>query len=346
MPANLTPQYHKAEQAYKEARTVEEKVAALEEMLSVIPKHKGTDHLQGDLKRRLAKLREEASRPRARKAFNPFRVERGGAGQVVVLGPPNAGKSAIVAATTKAQTSPTPFPFATQGPIPGMMAFEDVQVQLVDLPPITRDFFPPGMLGLIKGADAALVVADLGADAVLEDLEACLEALEEGRVSLGDPAVSGVGAAASDPAAPEVDADDPSERELKLAARLLANKVDLPGARERLGVLTDLYRDRLPPVAISTTTAEGLAALPASVFGLLDRIRVYSKMPGKPPDRTSPFVLRRGSTIVDLAAAIHRDFPDSLRQAKVWGSARFDGQAVERSYVLHDADVVEFQVDR
>ena len=345
MPANLTPQYHKAEQAYKEARTVEEKVAALEEMLAVIPKHKGTDHLQGDLKRRLAKLREEASRPKAKAAFNPFRVERGGAGQVVVVGAPNAGKSAVVAATTKAQTSPTPFPFATQGPIPGMIVFEDVQVQLVDLPPITRDYFPAGMLGLIKSADAVLVVADLGADSVLDDLEACLDALKEGRVCLHDPALAAPGPVAPDSRDVEPGAAPMPERELHLPARLLASKVDLPGARERLEILADLYGDRLPPVAVSTTTGEGLAALPAQVFALLDKIRVYSKLPGKPPDRTSPFALKRGSTILDLAAAIHRDFPENLRQAKVWGSARFDGQAVERTYVLCDGDVVELQVD-
>ena len=68
MPANLTPQYHKAEQVYKEATTVEEKIAALEEMLAVMPKHKGTDHLQADLKKKLARHREEASRPKAKKA--------------------------------------------------------------------------------------------------------------------------------------------------------------------------------------------------------------------------------------------------------------------------------------
>ncbi|MBI4601390.1 MAG: TGS domain-containing protein [Planctomycetes bacterium] len=335
MPANLTPQYHKAEQAFKEATTTEEKIAALEEMLAVMPKHKGTDHLQADLKRRLSKLREESTRPRSgKKTFDPFRVEKGGAGQMVLLGGPNAGKSAIVASLTSAPTEPTPFPFATQGPIPGMMAFEDVQVQLVDLPPITADHFPGGMLGLIKGADGVILVADLGSDTVLEDLEAVLQALHGGRVRLRDPRLPS-GASRE---------DDEEVLLVHLPALLVANKVDAAGAAERLGVLRDLYAGRFDPLPVSAVTRQGLDELPALVFRMLERIRIYSKEPGKPPDLSKPFVLRRGETVLDLAGKIHRDFPGHLRQARVWGSARFEGQAVQRDYVLADKDVVELHV--
>ena len=344
MPANLTPQYHKAEQVYKEATTVEEKIAALEEMLSVIPKHKGTDHLQADLKKKLARHREEASRPKAKKAaFDPFRIERGGAGTVTLLGAPNAGKSAIVARFTKAATEPTPFPFATQGPIPGMMLFEDVQVQLVDLPPITADHFPKGMLGLIKSGDAALLVADLAADSVLDDIEAVIQAVEAGRVRLRD---ASRGALPSAPADADADADGGEAEVLTtvLPTILVANKADAPGASERLELLRDLYGERFEPFPVSTTSGEGTGELPGKVFRMLDRIRIYSKEPGKPPDMSSPFTLRRGQNVLDLAARIHRDFPENLKQARVWGSARFEGQAVEKTYVLADKDVVELQV--
>ena len=335
MPANLTPQYHKAEEIYKQAKTAEERLAALEEMLRLMPKHKGTDHLQADLKRRIAKLRDEDSKPKGRKTFDPFRIERGGAGQVVLLGAPNAGKSAVVAKTTSAPTQPTPFPFATQGPIPGMVAFEDTQVQLVDLPPITADYFPTGMAGLIKAADGALLLADLGSDSVLDDLEAILAALKESRIKLFDPRV-------------EVHEPTGEEEEMlvtRLPTILLATKCDLAGARDRFELLKDLLQGRFDPMCLSAETGEGLDALPGQVFRLLDRIRVYAKEPGKQPDMRSPFVLKQGQTIVDLAAKIHRDFPDHLRQARVWGSARFDGQAVERTHVLRDKDIVELQVD-
>lgn len=335
MAANLTPQYHKAEEIYKQAKTAEEKIPALEEMLRLMPKHKGTDHLQADLKRRLAKLREEDAKPKGKKTFDAFRVEKGGAGQVVLLGAPNAGKSAIVARTTSAPTEPTPFPFATQGPIPGMMAFEDTQVQLVDLPPITADYFPTGMLGLVKGADGALLVADLSSDSLLDDLETILGALQEGRIRIVDPAAPGAG-------------EPSSETDLlvtRVPGLLLANKCDAPGASDRLELLMDLFRGRFEPIRLSMESGEGVETLPARVFRLLDRIRIYPKQPGKPPDMSSPFVLKRGQTVLDLAARIHRDFPDHLKQARVWGSARFDGQAVERTHVLADKDVVELQVD-
>jgi ribosome-interacting GTPase 1 len=334
MPANLTPQYHKAEQAYKEAATIEEKIAALQEMLAVIPKHKGTDHLQGDLKRKLAKLREEATKPKAKKSFDPFRVPKQGAGQVLVLGPPNSGKSSLVARTTRAPVQVTDFPFATQGPIPGMMLFEDVQIQLVDLPPITRDFLPAGMLGLIKSADAVLLLCDLASEQVLEEIEAVLETLADGRVRFHDP-----GRSVRGPASPE------GELITRVPALLLANKIDLAGSGEILSLLRELYQGRFEPLPVSCSTGSGLGELPDRVFRLLDRIRIYSKEPGKPPDLESPFVLKRGQTVLDLAAHIHREFPEHLRQARVWGSARFDGQAVQKDYVLADRDVVELQVD-
>lgn len=330
MPANLTPQYHKAEQVYKEAKTTEEKIAALEEMLRLMPKHKGTDHLQADLKRRLSRLREEDAKPKGKKVFDPFRVEKGGAGQVVLLGAPNAGKSALVGRLTSAPTEATPFPFATHGPIPGMMAFEDVQIQLVDLPPITADHFPAGLLGLIKSADGALLLADLSSDSLLEDIETILGHLDAARVRLADPTLPG----------PEAE-----PLSTVIPCLLLATKRDAADAADRLLLLEDLLRGRFVAFPLSVEGGDRLEELPRAVFRMLRRIRVYTKEPGKPADRTSPFVLAEGGTVVDLAAKIHRDFPDHLKQARVWGSARFDGQAVERGHVLNDGDVVELQVD-
>jgi len=339
MPANLTPQYHKAEEAFKEATSLAERIAALEEMLSVIPKHKGTDHLQADLKRRLSKLRTEASRPKSKKTFDLFGVEKGGAGQVVLLGAPNSGKSAVVSWCSKAPTEPTPFPFATQGPIPGMLAFEDIHIQLVDLPPITADYFPSGMLGLIKSADGVLLLADLAADSILEDLDAVIQELTKGRVRLHDTKarVAGDG---------EQDEEDTEAVLVHLPALLIASKIDEAGAVDRRDILRELYQGQFDPLVVSATTGQGFDDFPRAVFEMLDRIRVYSKEPGKAADRHAPFVLNRGQTVVDLAARIHRDFPDTLRQARVWGSARFDGQAVQRDYRLADGDVVELQVHR
>jgi len=331
MPANLTPQYLKAEQVFREARTSEEKIAALEEMLRVIPKHKGTDHLQGDLKRRLSRLREDAqkeSRSR-KKSFDPYRVERQGAGQVVVLGGPNAGKSSLVSRLTKAQTQVTPYPFATTIPIPGMLSFEDVPIQLVDLPPVATGEIPGGLVNLVRTSDGALLLADLGEPEILDQLELILGSLEQGRARL-------------------IDRDHPPEPEQlvrDVPCLLLANKIDLPGAPDVLPLVEELLEGRLKPIPISVERGDGMEEVPGKVFRMLDLVRIFSKLPGKPPDRNAPTALRRGVTVVEFARAIHRDFPDHLREARVWGSAKFDGQAVPREYVLQDMDVVELHVN-
>ena len=154
MPANLTPDYFKAEQWYRSASTNEEKMLALEQMLAVMPKHKGTEHLQADLKRKLSQLKDaSAQQKKAGKHVDIFHVPRSGAGQVVLLGTPNSGKSAILAALTHAKVTVAEFPFATHAPVPGMVRYEDVQIQLVDMPPITADYAAPGQVGTYRNGD-------------------------------------------------------------------------------------------------------------------------------------------------------------------------------------------------
>ena len=174
MPANLTPQYLEAEEAYRRAKTQQEKLAALEEMLRSIPKHKGTEKMQADIKRRIAKLRDEAARAAKKGKADPYRVEREGAGQVFVVGPPNSGKSSVVAALTSAKVVVADYPFATSAPVPGMMKHENVLIQLVDTPPITPDTFPPAMAAALRGGDGLLVTIDASSDDCLDMLEECV----------------------------------------------------------------------------------------------------------------------------------------------------------------------------
>jgi len=330
MPANLTPEYLAAEQAYREAKTDEERLACLERMLAVIPKHKGTDHMQADLKRRIAKLRRKPSvRPGARHR-DPFAIERNGAGQVVLLGPPNCGKSSLVGALTKARVNITDYPYGTHSPAPGMAYHEDVQIQLVDMPPVTLDGVPPGAMGAYRNADVILIVVDLSSPEALEQLEESLELLDRRGIA---------------PVGRHTDHNerDHEGRQLK-SAIIVGTKLDAEGARETFDALQDLYRDRLPILAVSAHARQGLQELTAALFRILDVIRVYSKEPGKPPDLEVPFILPRGSTVVDMARVVHRDFPERLKYACVWGSAKFDGQQVPRDHVLQDRDIVELHL--
>lgn len=327
MPANLTPQYYAAEEAFKNAVTLEEKIAALEEMLAVIPKHKGTEKLQADLKRRLSKLRQEGEQKAKTARHDPFAVPKEGAGQVVLLGFPNAGKSALVGALTRAKVTVADYPFATTVPVSGMMQYEDIAIQLVDLPPITRDVVPPGLVGALQNADVILVVVDAASPDLMEQLQGCIDLLRLRRVVLGEGEERLPGSHAK-----------PWRRLV-----FVASKADLPEAGPNLEVLRELMPD-IDILPVSVRTGENLNTLRKRLFEALEVIRVYSKIPGKDPDMEAPFILPAGSTVVDMAAAVHRDFPQKLKNARVWGSVRFDGQSVPREYVLQDKDIVELHI--
>lgn len=323
MPANLTPQYLEAERRFKSVKTTEDKVEALEEMLATIPRHKGTEKMQADLKRRLSKLRAEQARRPASRAGIMHRVEKEGVGQVALVGPPNSGKSLLVRRLTHAMPEVADYPFTTRVPLPGMMPFEDVQVQLVDLPPVHPDFPESWLYQIIRNADATLLVVDLSDPDLLEDLETTLGQLANAKVHLGR--------------------DDPPNAPgwLRKRTLLVANKIDASGAQEDFEILSELYGARFPMARISAETGDGLEQLRQAVFEMLEVIRVYTKAPGKKLERTAPYVLKRGARLIDLAAHVHQDFLTHLKYARVWGHGRFEGQMVNRDHLLEDKDVVE-----
>ncbi len=327
MPANLTPQYLEAERRFRAAKTPQDKIAALEEMLAVIPKHKGTEHLQGDLKRRLAKLRVEAEQARRRRGGFSTAVDREGAGQVALAGPPNAGKSALVASLTNAQTEVGDYPFTTRRAIAGMMPFINIQIQLVDLPAISDEYMEPWVPSVVRPADLVLLVADLASPSILEDLGRVIAILERSKVMLVPPGPP-----------------PPPPGWAHKGALLLGNKVDAPDAETALDILRAEYAPRFPVLAVSARSGQGLEQLRRMVYDGLGIVRVYSKPPGKEPSMQSPVVLPKGSTIVEMAGAIHKDFAQQLRFARVWGSTKFSGQRVQRDYVVQEGDVIELHI--
>jgi hypothetical protein len=322
MPANLTPEYHRAEQAFREARSPDEKVAALEEMLRVIPKHKGTDHMQADLRSRIAKLRKESVRQGGRGGFSHI-VPREGAGQVALVGPPNAGKSSLVRALTHACPMVAEYPFTTREPAPGMMAFEDIGFQLIDLPPLSPVHVEPWVFDLVRHADLVWVVLD-GRQAI-EGFDEVTSLLEPRRIELQP------GGAAR---------PSPGGLQARRRALLVLTHCDLYGAGD-VDAVRELLGAQWRTVPVSGVTGQGLDALRRVTFEAFDVIRVYSKEPGKPPDRSAPFALPRGATVGDLATRIHKDLLAGLKFARVWGPSAYDGQAVQRDHVLAEGDVVE-----
>jgi ribosome-interacting GTPase 1 len=328
MPTNLPPEYFEADKRYRAAQTTADKITCLEELLGTIPKHKGTDKLRADYRRRLSKLKAAAdAKKRPGRQESAYHIDKEGAGQVVVVGAPNVGKSSLVAALTNARPEVSGSPFSTWEPTPGMMPVEDIQIQLIDTPPLSREFVEPQLLDLIRKSDLVLLVVDAQTDP-LGQLHDTLAFLREHGI---DP----------------LPAKGTSPREPRTAAvpvLVAANKNDDEESDEVLEIFLELMEDDWPVVPTSAVTGRQLEALKLALFDHLEIIRVYAKPPGKKPDLDRPFVLPQGSTVEYLAGKVHRDFLDNLKEARVWGSGSFDGQMVGRDHVLADGDVVELRI--
>ncbi len=327
MPANLTPQYHRAADAYRRAQDPAEELRCLEEMLRELPKHKGTEKLEAELKQKLSKARKEAQSVGKSGHKGPStRIPRQGAGTAVLIGGPNAGKSQLLAALTRAQPEIAPYPFTTQTPLPGMMQWEDVYVQLIDTPPITRDYFDASLHGLIRGADVVCLLADMGSDEGIEHLQEVLDRLGATKTRLARCS--------------RLDDDDVGLSFTETL--LLPSRIDMEGAGERRQLLDELCPLDFSCYEISAATGQGVDELREAIYLSLDVVRVYSKLPHeKEPDRDRPFTVRRGQTLLDVAAQVHKDFVENLKFARVWGQGVHDGTVVKGDYVVQDRDIVE-----
>ena len=338
MPANLSPEYKSAEADFRAAREPKERLDCLREMLRTIPKHKGTDRLQGDIKARIKQLAEELAGPKKGgvRSGPALVIRPEGAAQVAVLGPPNSGKSALIARLTGAHAEAGPYPFTTRFPQPAMLPYEDIHFQLVDLPPIARDHPVPWIVNALQPAGAALLVVDLSDPA-------CIERTAEVRTLLAEKRVSLLADwdAALEP--PDVDAGDYDPFAIRLPALMIAAKSDLlddPGGE--IAAFTELGGLTLPSIATSVETGAGLGAIGPFLFERLAINRVYTKTPGRPADMGTPFTVRTGGTVHDVARLIHKDFARALKYAKLWGrNGRFSGQQVGRDHPVNDGDIIE-----
>lgn len=329
MPANLTPQYLEAEKRYRQAKDHPQKIRVLEEMLALVPKHKGTEKLQADLKRRLSRLKAELERRPATKRGSGIFVDREGIGQVVLVGAPNAGKSALMCSLTKAKADVAVYPFTTKKPLPGMLEFENVKIQLVDLPPVSPELVEGWVLGIIRNADLIIWVVDLGADDLLEQVEATEKILVHAKIILGR-AAGWEGVA------------EPGQ--VYKRTLVVGNKADLPGAQDRFLFLQEHVRGRFPLLSVSAVAGTGLQEMSHRLYDALEVLRVYTKPPGKAAELSNPVVLPRGSTLLQAAEAVHKDFAAKLKYARVWGSGKFEGQRVHREYLVQDGDIIEFRI--
>jgi hypothetical protein len=329
MPANLPPQYYEEEKKLRAARTPEEKAEILETLLRLIPKHKGTEKLQADLKRRLSKTRgKQGKRSGGSRRGDEHHVEKEGAGQVALAGLPNVGKSRILDALTKASPQIADYPYTTLKPLPGMGLFENVRIQLVDLPPVLWEVTDTWVFNILRNSDGICLVVELTDDPAGQ-AEILLDELEQRKIPLlrrdearGEP-LGGV-----------------QPKRLFIAG----TKLDMPGADQGAAALKRAFAAAYEVVNVTVRDGVGMDAFLAAAFRVLDKVRVYAKTPGKKPDLENPFVFRQGTTVIEMAREIHKDFEKNYRGARIYSEDKFNGQRVGKDFVLRDGDVIELIV--
>jgi ribosome-interacting GTPase 1 len=327
MPANLTPDYLRAEERYKKASTPHDRLEALKEMYAALPKHKGTEKMQADLKKRIAALREDLQKSDKKKVFG-VKVDPEGAGQIAFAGLPNAGKSKLISALTGTHLESAAYPFTTRLPHPAMMAYEDIQIQLVDLPPVSSQHMEFWLPTILRNADLLAVVVDLSSSSFLADIDELIALLQDNKLQLVNVR--------------------PKENFWASVAEkkawFIATKSDLPASQDNWRRLEERWGGRYGLSVVSAETGANLERARKDLVQALELIRIYSKPPGKPADMTKPFCLQRGATLLDFANLVHRDFSEHLKFARVWGHGKFDGQRINRDDLLQDKDIIELHL--
>jgi len=331
MPANLPPQYYELEREFKQESDPNEKLRLAKELLAMMPKHKGTDKLQAELKAKISKLKKQIDggdkKHGARHADTHDHIEREGAAQIILIGPPNSGKSSLVDALTHAKPLIGDYPYTTRETLAGMMEYDTVQLQLIDTPPISEELFESYMPNLIRQADRVMLVVDVSIPGFNSRIEVLKNKLEEKRIILS-------------PSIPEK-IDDP--RFAYKIALIAAHKFLDEGGERGLSELKNLYPD-FTVIPTSILDDDSMENFKKTVFDSLGVIRVYTKKVGHDPDFRDPIILPIGGTVEEAAKTIHKDFAHNLHFAKIWGKGKFEGQRVKNSYVLSDKDVIEFHI--
>jgi len=360
MPSNASVEYGLAQKKYYAARTPEEKLTALLEMKSVAPSHKGAENLRYDLNKKIAELKSELEKQKAHAAKKgsasvSMFVKKEGAGQIVIVGLPNSGKSWLLNKIIgKEIAQVTPYPFATKEPVPGMFVYDGLLVQVVELPALIEGSSEgkaqgKEIIGVIRNADAILftVNSDDQKQVLIRELDKSYVYINKTRPPIDVKVSSFVGIQIS---GKEHLAFPVEQLEMYLKNSGHSNaQVIISGKINSLNEVSEAMNEKIcykPAVFVNPfeINDHSLVDLRDKLFLMLGKILVYTKRPGHDADLNEPLALLNGSTVYDVAKLLHKDFAKNLKFAKVWGSAKFEGQRVGPEYVLKNKDVVEIAV--
>jgi hypothetical protein len=390
MPTNLPPDAKKKWAEVEATKHPKERLQRMEEFLSLVPKHKGTLKLRGQIKKQMAVLRKEIEEKKRRKAGKggpKFFIEKEGAAQIVLIGLTNVGKSSLLSAVTNAKVEVSPNPYTTREPVPGIMDYQDIQFQLVEAPALMEGSsagraWGLQTLALARNADGLILMVDLSQNST-EQLSLILGEMEKARILVSKPkgrveierkfmgaglriiligrlvnctvrdveellrsyrVADAVVKISGEATLDEVE-DAIFESTVYKPAVIVANKIDLEGSEANLKMLKRHVDDKLPILAVSCENRCGLEKLGETMFNALNIIRVYTKEPNEKECSKKPFILKRDSTVYNLAKNIHSDFSKKFSFAKVWAKRLvFSPQKVGSTFVLEDGDIVEIHV--
>jgi uncharacterized protein len=332
MPANLPPHYYELEREFNKESDPHEKLRLAKELLALMPKHKGTDKLQAEMKAKISKLTKQIEdgggvKHGAHHVDLHSHIAKEGAAQVIMIGPSNSGRSSMLESLTHAKPLVADYPYTTREPLAGMMEYETVHFQLIDTPAIDEMQFPTYLPNLIRQADLVGLVIDSSSATPIAPIDLIVKLLEEKSIILS----------------PEVPVDVDNPRFLHKKTIVFANKYVDDESGEGLKSI----QSRFPGFAIvpvSVLDDESLNNFRRAIFEAMKIIRVYTKRVGHEPEFIDPIILPIGGTVEDAALKLHKDFARNLQFAKVWGKGKFEGQRVKNSFILSDGDIIEFHI--
>ena len=303
MPINAHPDYLAAEKVYLEAQTKEQKIKALEKMISHAPSHKGAENLRAQLKRRLAKLKYANEKEIKRTKTGKTGIKKEDM-QAVIIGETSIGKSRLLTTLTNAtpKIAETLFErYTTTKPEIGMMNYQGCQIQLIENPAIESEYYDKG---LTNSADTIIIL--FASFAQLERIEHNIQN------SKGKKIVVFMN-----------NLNESSEQIRKIRARLESKKYNF--------------------AIINLKIKEGIEELKSKIFQSFNKIRIYTKEPGKEPDKKKPLILKPNSIVRQVANKIIRNLKN-LKETKIWGpSSKFPGQVIGLNHKLKDLDIIEFK---
>lgn len=373
MVMNAGYEFEAARIKYEQAKSPEAKIAALLEMQTTVPKHKGTEKIRAELSKKISVLRQDIEKQKelaAKKGGGTsLNVKKEGCAQVTIVGLPNSGKSTVLKALTGVDVEIAPYEFTTTKPEIGMMKYKGAGIQLVEVPAIIEGSAEgkangTQLLSIVRNADAVVLVLD--AKNAIQEFEILKTELLNAKIRLNEkkPDIKieqseykGLSVSGKQHLKMPLDKLEQFLKSLGFHNASVVLNEELTDVEKIVQVLDDgiVYKpavailnkkspsDAIQEFGFNSFIFDGSQSeeLKKKIFSLTEKVIIYTKKPGQEPDYNDPMILNKDATVEDVAGMLHKDFAANLKYVRVWGSTKFEGQRVPKEYKLQNFDVIE-----